>query len=69
MRKLADKSERIIHDVLDFTFSKDGTSLTYTVSSHKPEENGVYRIMTAAPEAPPVAILSGLGQVHQAHLG
>jgi dipeptidyl aminopeptidase/acylaminoacyl peptidase len=62
VRKLADNSQRIVHDVLDFSLSKDATSLTYTVSSHKPEENGVYRIMTAAPDAPPVTILSGRGK-------
>ncbi len=61
VRKLADNSQRTVPNVLDFVFSKDGASLTYTVSSRKPEENGIYRIATATSDAP-MAIITGRGR-------
>ncbi|MBP1596269.1 MAG: peptidase prolyl oligopeptidase active site domain protein [Acidobacteria bacterium] len=61
VRNLADKADRVIPDVLDFSFSRDGKYLTYTVSSRKPESNGVYRIAVGSPD-PPTTILAGRGK-------
>jgi dipeptidyl aminopeptidase/acylaminoacyl peptidase len=61
VRNLTDKTEKTIADVLDFSFSKDGKFLTYTVSSHKPETNGVYRQAVGSADAP-VSILTGKGK-------
>ncbi len=61
VRNLTDKTEKTIADVLDFSFSKDGKSLTYTVSSRKPETNGVYRQAIGAADGPQ-AILTGRGK-------
>jgi dipeptidyl aminopeptidase/acylaminoacyl peptidase len=61
VRNLADKTEKTIADVLDFSFSKDGKFLTYTVSSRKPEGNGVYRQAVGSADAP-AAILTGRGK-------
>ncbi len=44
IRDLASKSERIIPDVSQFTLSKDGQLLIYTVASRRDETNGVYAI-------------------------
>ena len=61
VRNLADKTEKTIPDVLDFSFSKDGKFLTYTVSSRKPEGNGVYRLAMGTADAA-LAILTGRGK-------
>ncbi len=61
VRNLADRTEKTIADVLDFSFSKDGKYLTYTVSSRKPETDGVYRLAVGGADAP-LAILTGKGK-------
>jgi len=61
LRSLADKSERVFADVLDATFSKDGKSLVYTVSSKREETNGIYAATPGAADAP-AALLSGAGK-------
>ncbi len=61
VRNLTDKTEKTIADVLDFSFSKDGKMLTYTVSSRKPEGNGVYRQAVGTADAP-LALLTGRGK-------
>lgn len=44
VRDLATKLDRTISDVAQFTLSKDGQLLVYTVASRKDETNGVYAI-------------------------
>ena len=61
LRNMTDKSERVFSDVLDFSFSKDAKNLVYTVSSRKPEGNGVYRVIPGSPDAP-AALLAGKGK-------
>lgn len=61
VRNLADKSQRVFADVLEFSLTKDGKTLIYTVSSRKPEGNGVYRISTGA-TGDPTPLLSGRGK-------
>ena len=61
VRNLTDKTEKTIPDVLDFSFSKDGRFLTYTVASRKPETNGVYRLAVGGADAP-LTILAGRGK-------
>ncbi|HEX8089892.1 MAG TPA: hypothetical protein VF762_13615, partial [Blastocatellia bacterium] len=61
LRNLADKSERTFHDVLEYTVSKDGKSLVYTVYSKKEETNGAYAIVPGAAE-PPAPLAAGKGK-------
>ena len=62
VRSLAEKSEpRVFADVLEFSLTRDGKILVYTVSSRKPEGNGVYRIAVGA-SGEPTALLSGRGK-------
>jgi dienelactone hydrolase len=61
VRNLADGTDKTIPDVLDFSFSKDGKFLTYTVSSRKPEGNGVYRLAVGSAD-PALAIQTGRGK-------
>ena len=61
LRNMADKSERVFADVLEFTFSKDAKSLVYAVSSKKEETNGVYAV-TPGSTAAQAALLSGAGK-------
>ena len=44
VRDLATKTERTFADVTQFTLSKDGQLLVYTVASRKEETNGVYAV-------------------------
>ncbi len=61
LRRLADGKERTYADVLDYTFSKDGKSLIYAVSSRKEENNGVF-VITPQTDSAPTALLSGAGK-------
>jgi dipeptidyl aminopeptidase/acylaminoacyl peptidase len=61
LRNMADKSERVFADVLEFTFSKDAKSLVYGVSSKKEETNGVYAVTPGSTSAQS-ALLSGAGK-------
>jgi len=61
LRNLADKSERTFADVLDFSLTKDGKTLVYTVSSRKQEGNGIYRFAIGG-TGEPTALLSGRGR-------
>ena len=44
IRDLASKNERIVPEVSQFSLSKDGQLLVYTVTSRKEETNGVYAV-------------------------
>jgi len=61
LRNLADGSERIFADVLEFAFSDDAKSLVYAVSSKQEETNGVFAV-TPGSAAAPTGLLSGKGQ-------
>ncbi len=58
---MADKTQRVIPNVLEFSFTSDAKNLFYTVSSRKPEENGVYRIAVGSADSP-TPILTGRGR-------
>jgi dienelactone hydrolase len=60
IRGLTDKSSRTVADVLDFTFSKDGKTLAYVVSSKKEETNGVYAVQPGS-SVPAETLLAGKG--------
>ncbi len=53
--------ERTFEDVSDYSMSKDGKTLAYTVASKKEETNGAYA-MVPGTDAAPVALLSGKGR-------
>ena len=61
LRNTATNSERVFADVLDYSFSKDGKSLVYAVSSRKDENNGVF-VVTPQTDAAPRALLTGKGK-------
>jgi dipeptidyl aminopeptidase/acylaminoacyl peptidase len=59
-----DGAERVFADVLDYSFSKDGRTLVYTVSSRKAETNGVYTVAVDT-AAEPAALLAGKGKYNR----
>jgi len=59
-----DGAERVFADVLDYSLSKDGRTLVYTVGSRKSETNGVYAVAVDT-GAEPVALLSGKGKYNR----
>ncbi|MGI8742708.1 MAG: alpha/beta hydrolase family protein [Bryobacteraceae bacterium] len=61
VRNLGSKDERVYHDVIEYSLSKDGARLAYAVASQNEDANGVY---TANPgdSAAPAALLSGKGK-------
>jgi dipeptidyl aminopeptidase/acylaminoacyl peptidase len=61
LRRLADGADRVLADVADFAFSKDGKSLVFAVASKKEETNGVYLVEPGSAEAP-LSLLSGPGK-------
>jgi dipeptidyl aminopeptidase/acylaminoacyl peptidase len=54
-------NERTFEDVTDYSMSKDGKTLAYTVASKKEESNGTYAVVPGT-DAAPVALLSGKGR-------
>jgi dipeptidyl aminopeptidase/acylaminoacyl peptidase len=61
VRNLPYNTQRTFADVLDFSFTRDGKTLVYTVSSRKPEANGIFMIPLGS-SAEPTALLSGRGR-------
>jgi dipeptidyl aminopeptidase/acylaminoacyl peptidase len=61
LRNLADHSERVFADVLEFTLSKDGRTLVFTVSSKEEAKNGVFAIASGS-TGPPLALMAGGGK-------
>jgi dipeptidyl aminopeptidase/acylaminoacyl peptidase len=53
--------ERTFEDVSDYSMSKDGKTLVYTVASKKEESNGAYAVVPGT-EGSPTALLSGKGR-------
>ncbi|HRH40475.1 MAG TPA: prolyl oligopeptidase family serine peptidase [Pyrinomonadaceae bacterium] len=61
LRNLANGTDRTFADVLEYSFSKDGKTLVYAVSSKKEETNGAFAV-TPQTDAAPVALLAGAGK-------
>ena len=61
VRTLADKSERVIADVLSYSLSRDSKSLLYAVSSRTADSNGVYSVVPGTAAAP-TTLLTGKGK-------
>jgi dipeptidyl aminopeptidase/acylaminoacyl peptidase len=61
LRNLADNTERTFADVLEFSFSDDGKSLVYTVSSKQEDTNGVYAVVPGTTSTP-ASLLAGKGK-------
>jgi dipeptidyl aminopeptidase/acylaminoacyl peptidase len=62
LRNLADGTERIFADVGDYSFSRDGKTLVYTVAGTKKESTpGVFAV-TPGQSAPPLVLRSGPGK-------
>jgi dipeptidyl aminopeptidase/acylaminoacyl peptidase len=53
--------ERTFEDVTEYSMSKDGKTLAYTVASKKEETNGAYAVEPGTDQAP-VALLAGKGR-------
>lgn len=61
LRNLANGTDRIFADVLEYSFSKDAKSLVYAVSSRKEETNGAFAVIPQT-DAAPVSLLAGAGK-------
>ena len=61
LRDLATGTERTFANVLETSFSRDGNTLLYTVSSKAETDNGVYAL-TPKDAAPPIGLLTGKGK-------
>jgi dipeptidyl aminopeptidase/acylaminoacyl peptidase len=61
LRNLAAGAERTFPEVLEYSFSKDGKSLVFAVSSKKEETNGAFAV-TPQTDAAPIALLTGPGK-------
>jgi dienelactone hydrolase len=61
LRDLGDGKERTYHDVLEYSFSKDGKTLLFTISSKNAEANGVFAVDPEADE-PPQPLIRGRGK-------
>jgi hypothetical protein len=53
--------ERTFEDVTEYSMSKDGQTLAYTVASKKEESNGAYAVVPGT-DGSPVALLAGKGR-------
>ncbi len=62
VRDLAGGSERVLGDVAEYSLSRDGNNLLYTVASKTDTDNGAYLLSTREAGAKPVALLSGKGK-------
>lgn len=61
LRNMADGSERVFNNVVEYSISKDARVLVYTVSSRKDEDNGVFAVEPQT-GANPAALLAGKGR-------
>ncbi len=61
LRDLAQSTERVFANVLEYSLARDARTLLFTVSAKDEKENGVYAI-TPGDSAPPVALLTGKGK-------
>jgi hypothetical protein len=61
LRSLVDHSERVFADVLEFTLSKDGRTLVYTISAKEEAKNGLFAIAPGS-AGPPLVLMAGGGK-------
>lgn len=61
VRDLLVNKERTFEDVTDYSMSKDGKTLAYTVGSKKEETNGAYAVVPGT-DGVPVSLLAGKGR-------
>jgi dipeptidyl aminopeptidase/acylaminoacyl peptidase len=61
LRRLSDGQTRTLSDVTDYTFSKDGRSLVFAVSSRREDENGAY-VLAPGSSNPPATLAKGAGK-------
>jgi hypothetical protein len=61
VRDLRVAKERTFEDVTEYSMSKDGKTLAYTVASKKEESNGAFEVMPGS-DAAPVGLLAGKGR-------
>src|SRR5260370_24952272 len=61
LRNTANVTERDFNDVLDYTLSKNGKTLVFSVSSKEEETNGIYAV-TPQSDAAPASLLAGKGK-------
>ncbi len=61
LRNLADSQERVFHKVVEYSLSRDGKTLLYTVSAKNEDENGVFVVGQDSAQ-PPLALVSGKGK-------
>ena len=61
LRRLSDGQSRTFADVMDYSFTKDGKTLVFAVSSRKDENNGAFAY-TPGSDGPPTALLKGPGK-------
>ena len=62
LRNLSNGKERSFANVLDYSISRDGKLLLYTVASKTETDNGVYLVSTDDAVASPLALISGKGK-------
>lgn len=62
LRTLATGTERVLPDVLEYSFSKDAKTLVYAVSSKKEDGNGVYVVVPGEDAAAPTTLATGKGK-------
>jgi dipeptidyl aminopeptidase/acylaminoacyl peptidase len=61
LKNISDKTERTLADVTEYTLSKDGKALVFTVSSKNEDANGAFVVAAGTTEAP-AALLAGKGK-------
>jgi dipeptidyl aminopeptidase/acylaminoacyl peptidase len=62
LRNTATNTDRVFTDVLDYSMSKDGKTLVYTVSAKQEDNNGAFALTPQAEAGTPVALLAGKGK-------
>ncbi len=62
LRNTATNTDRVFSDVLDYSLSKDGKTLVYTVAAKKEESNGAFALTPQAESGSPISLLAGKGK-------
>jgi dipeptidyl aminopeptidase/acylaminoacyl peptidase len=61
LRDLQSSTERVFHDVSEYSFARDGKTLVYAVASNNEADNGIFAV-TPGDSAAPAALLTGPGR-------